>query len=207
MDTDVAWQPGLFGGEGELAVDHRFRGLRRRWLDREAWLDVVPGWVSGADRLFGVLLSGTAWQHRTIRMYQRVLPEPRLTCRWLPDRDELPDPSLGRMARLLSERYGVQFSQVGANLYRDGGDSVAWHGDRVARELPSSTVALVSLGTPRPFQLRPKGGGRSVRLLPQPGDLIVMGGACQRTWEHSVPKTRGVGARISVQFRHAYPTA
>jgi alkylated DNA repair dioxygenase AlkB len=30
----------------------------------------------------------------------------------------------------------------------------------------------------------------------------VMGGSCQRTWDHAVPKTAGsVGPRISVQFR------
>ncbi len=108
------------------------------------------------------------------------------------------------MAEVLSARYGVAFTQVGTNLYRDGADSVAWHGDRVARELPSAVVALVSLGTSRPFRLRPTGGGTSVGLLPGPGDLLVMGGTCQRTWQHAVPKVRAAGPRISVQFRHAY---
>jgi alkylated DNA repair dioxygenase AlkB len=81
---------------------------------------------------------------------------------------------------------------------------VAWHGDRVARELPEATVALVSLGVPRPFKLRPKGGGRSIAYLPDRGDLLVMGGSCQRTWDHAVPKVSNAGPRMSVQFRHAY---
>jgi alkylated DNA repair dioxygenase AlkB len=98
----------------------------------------------------------------------------------------------------------VEFTQIGANLYRDGADSVAWHGDRVARELPEAVVALVSLGAVRPFRLRPTGGGPSIGLLPGPGDLLVMGGSCQRTWQHSVPKTRASAPRISVQFRHVY---
>jgi alkylated DNA repair dioxygenase AlkB len=108
------------------------------------------------------------------------------------------------MADLLSGRYGVAFTQVGVNLYRDGSDSVAWHGDRVARELPEAVVALVSLGAARPFRLRPTGGGPSVGYLPGPGDLLVMGGSCQRTWQHAVPKTRAAPPRISIQFRHAY---
>jgi alkylated DNA repair dioxygenase AlkB len=108
------------------------------------------------------------------------------------------------MAAALSERYGVEFTQVGANLYRDGADSVAWHGDRVARELPEAVVALVSLGAPRPFRLRPTGGGASVGYVPGPGDLLVMGGSCQRTWQHAVPKMRVAAPRMSVQFRHAY---
>jgi len=115
-----------------------------------------------------------------------------------------PPDDLRTMAGALSDRYRVRFTQVGGNLYRDGADSVAWHGDRVARDLPESVVALVSLGATRPFRLRPTGGGPSVLYRPGAGDLLVMGGSCQRTWQHSVPKCRGVGARISVQFRHAY---
>lgn len=207
MAIDLAWQPPLFGGDGEPDIDERFAGLRRHELADGAWLEVLPGWLSGADRLFTALLAAAPWRGDDIRMYDRILPQPRLTCRWHRGRDELPDPVLARMAGALSARYRVEFGQVGANLYRDGVDSVAWHGDRVARELESAVVALVSLGAARPFRLRPKGGGRSIGLLPGPGDLLVMGGSCQRTWQHSVPKVRGVGPRISVQFRHAYPDA
>lgn len=157
---------------------------------------------STADDLFARLLDETPWgPQRSVRMYERLVPEPRLTHRWT--LDDAPA-ELAAMARVLSRRYGVEFTQVGANLYRDGADSVAWHGDRVARELPEAVVALVSLGALRPFRLRPTGGGESVSLLPGPGDLLVMGGSCQRTWQHAVPKCRSVGPRISVQFRHAY---
>jgi alkylated DNA repair dioxygenase AlkB len=52
------------------------------------------------------------------------------------------------------------------------------------------------------FALRPHGGGTSLRLPQAHGDLLVMGGSCQRTWEHSVPKTsKACGPRISIQFR------
>jgi alkylated DNA repair dioxygenase AlkB len=196
---DLAWQPSLLDGM-QVEVDV---GVRRRELGRGAWVDIVPGWCANADPLFARLLADTPWSGpRQVRMYDRMVPEPRLTHRWR--LDEAPA-DLTAMARALSDRYGVEFTQVGANLYRNGADSVAWHGDRVARELPSAVVALVSLGAVRPFRLRPTGGGPSVGFMPGPGDLLVMGGSCQRTWQHSVPKTRGVGPRISVQFRHAYP--
>jgi alkylated DNA repair dioxygenase AlkB len=108
------------------------------------------------------------------------------------------------MADLLSNRYDVAFDSVGANLYRDGRDSVAWHGDRVLRTVAVATVAIVSLGAPRRFLLRPRGGGRSIVHRLGPGDLLVMGGTCQRTWQHCVPKSANpVGPRISVTFRHA----
>jgi alkylated DNA repair dioxygenase AlkB len=109
------------------------------------------------------------------------------------------------MAKLLSAHYGVDFTSVGVNLYRDGRDSVAWHGDRVARDSPDDTcIAIVSLGGRRRFLLRPKGGGASVRFELDSGDLLVMGGSCQRTWQHSVPKVARAEARMSVTFRHVY---
>jgi alkylated DNA repair dioxygenase AlkB len=204
-------QASLFDGVGdEPSFDERLDGRRRVELAHGAWVDVVPGWLRGADTLFHRVLARTPWQGRDVRMYDRVVREPRLTHRWVLAGSapaELPDPVLASMAELLSAEYGERFTQVGANLYRDGADSVAWHGDRVARDLPTATVALVSLGAVRPFRLRPTGGGRSIELLPGPGDLLVLGGTCQRTWQHAVPKARGVGPRISIQFRHVYPAA
>jgi alkylated DNA repair dioxygenase AlkB len=133
-------------------------------------------------------------------MYDRVVAEPRLTTRlW----EDPPDP-LPAMAQALSEHYGDDLATVSANLYRDGRDSVAWHGDRVGRRRDETVVAILSLGSPRRFLLRPKGGGRSLRLTPAAGDLLVLGGTCQRTWEHSVPKVAAAGPRISVMFREAY---
>ena len=101
-------------------------------------------------------------------------------------------------------RYGTVFDRLGFALYRDGRDSVAWHGDQVARDLPEALVATVSLGEPRLFALRPKGGGRAVRYHLGHGDLVVMGGTCQRTWDHAVPKVARAGPRVSVMFRPAW---
>ncbi|MFD1653621.1 alpha-ketoglutarate-dependent dioxygenase AlkB [Pseudonocardia alaniniphila] len=205
MHLDLAWQPSLFGAAADgVELDAGFGGVQRRELGDGAWVDHGPGWCRGADDLFARILSATPWAGRDVWMYDRVLPEPRLTHRWRLDDGPAPPAELREMARVLSDRYGVEFTQVGANLYRDGSDSVAWHGDRVARDLPEAIVALVSLGAVRPFRLRPTGGGASVGYLPGPGDLLVMGGSCQRTWQHCVPKTRSVGPRASIQFRHAY---
>ena len=203
--VDLAWQASLLDATADgVELDAGFGGVQRRDLGDGAWVDHGPGWCRGADDLFARLLAATPWAGREVRMYDRVLPEPRLTHRWRLDDGPAPPAELQEMARVLSDRYEVEFTQVGANLYRDGSDSVAWHGDRVARDLPEAIVALVSLGEVRPFRLRPTGGGASVGYLPGPGDLLVMGGSCQRTWQHSVPKARAVGPRMSIQFRHAY---
>jgi alkylated DNA repair dioxygenase AlkB len=64
---------------------------------------------------------------------------------------------------------------------------------------------VLSLGATRRFLLKPAGGGRSTALTPESGDLIVMGGRCQRDWRHSVPKqARETGPRISLNFQSTY---
>jgi alkylated DNA repair dioxygenase AlkB len=130
-------------------------------------------------------------------MWDTVVDEPRLTTGSWADPPE-PAPA---MAAALSARYGLDLSATSANLYRDGADSVAWHGDTSGRRRDTTVVAIVSLGEPRRFLLRPKGGGRSLRFTPAHGDLLVLGGTCQRTWDHSVPKCAAAGSRISLMFR------
>lgn len=211
METraDLAWQPSLLGGEpppaGEaVTFDRDFRGVTRRELAHGAWVDHVPRWVNGADELFRALLDVVRWESRVVPMYDRKVAQPRLTTRWLLEEEQPPLPVLAAMAEALSLRYGVAFTSCGCNLYRDGQDSVAWHGDRVARDLPEATIAIVSVGEPRAFRLRPKGGGTSLGYRLGHGDLLVMGGSCQRTWDHAVPKVARAGPRVSITFRHAY---
>ncbi len=154
--STLAWQASLFGGD-EPAADAAFSSVERRTLAGGAWVDFAPGWLAGADRLFATLLDELAWEGHRRWMYDRMVDDPRLTARGLVGTTGAAGPSWVHMADLLDDRYGVEFTGVSANLYRDGRDSVAWHGDRVARDLPEATVALVSLGGRRPFLLRPEG--------------------------------------------------
>ncbi|MFI6386898.1 alpha-ketoglutarate-dependent dioxygenase AlkB [Nonomuraea sp. NPDC050547] len=192
---DVGEEP----GPGPLAP------VRTR-LSRGAWIDVLPGWLGGADALFERLLREVPWQAERRVMYDRVVDVPRLQ-KFYGEAEPLPDPVLAEARAALDAHYaeelGEPFSTAGLCLYRDGRDSVAWHGDTIGRGAAEDTmVAIVSVGTPRSLLLRPRGGGPSVRRELGHGDLIVMGGSCQRTWEHAVPKTaRPCGPRISVQFR------
>jgi alkylated DNA repair dioxygenase AlkB len=195
----LVWQPSLLG-DASPGFDAAFTGATHRGLGAGAWVELAPGWVRGADALFEMLLEGAPWGSHERRMYDRTVTEPRLTTRLWQD----PPPPLPAMAEALSRRYGADLAAISANLYRDGRDSVAWHGDRFARNRAEAIVAIVSLGSPRRFLLRPKGGGRSVRLEPGGGDLLVLGGTCQRTWEHSVPKSAHAGPRISVMLREGY---
>lgn len=200
---NLSWQPSLFGLD-EVGVDRSLARLSRVDLDPEAWVDQVPGWVSGADRLFEEILATREWEQRSRRMYDQTVQEPRLTAPWRADSGQpLEPPVLEEIRAVLSDRYERDFDSVGFNLYRDGSDSVAWHADRIPAEIEAPVVALVSLGEPRRFLLRPKGGGGSRAFLLGRGDLLVTGGQTQRTWEHSVPKVARAGPRISLGYRHS----
>jgi alkylated DNA repair dioxygenase AlkB len=198
------WQPSLLGAAEQPAIDRSFTSLHRIHLDEGSWVDHAPSWVSGADRLFEIVLFDRPWEQRSRRMYDQRVEEPRLTAPWNADSGQpLEPPILEEIRGVLSERYRRAFDSVGFNLYRDGRDSVAWHADRIAAEIEDPIVALVSLGEPRKFLLRPKGGGASRAFLLGHGDLLVTGGKTQRTWEHSVPKVSRAGPRISLAYRHA----
>ena len=180
--------------------------VRRTVLAHGAWVDIRRGWMAGAGVLFDRLRETVPWREERRRMYDRVVNVPRLLC-FYGEGEELPDPALDAARQALGRHYlaglGEPLCTAGLCLYRDGRDSVAWHGDRIGRGATQDTVvAIVSLGAPRALLLRPRGGGPALRHDLGHGDLLVMGGSCQRTWEHAVPKTaRGTGPRISVQFR------
>lgn len=205
MTADAITLQGTLFAAATPRSDASFGDLTRHDLSEGAWVDHQPEWLSGSDEVFATVLEAAGWAQRTMRMYGEVVEQPRLTAHWdlaaTPDRLHV----VREMGLTLSARYEVEFARVGCNLYRDGQDSVAWHGDRVARQRPAATVAIVSLGERRPFRLRPASGGPSLGFELGRGDLLVMGGSCQRTWRHTVPKIRrAVGPRISVTFRHLY---
>lgn len=204
----MVWQPSLLAVGQVVSLDAGFSRLHHIELDQSAWVDHVPEWVSGADRLFEEVLAARDWGQRSRRMYDRKVREPRLTAPWNADSGEpLEPPVLEEIREVLSRRYERVFDSVGFNLYRDGNDSVAWHGDRIRKEIVDPIVALVCLGERRRFLLRPKGGGASRSFMLGAGDLFVMGGTSQRTWEHSVPKVARAGPRISLAYRHGMDPA
>ncbi|WP_256107521.1 alpha-ketoglutarate-dependent dioxygenase AlkB [Streptomyces sp. ODS05-4] len=199
------FQSSLFDQTDDLRLGP-LDGLRRTPLDRGAWIDLLPGWLTGADALYGHLAAHVPWRAERRRMYDTEVTVPRLLAFYRPA-DPLPHPVLDQARTALSAHYaaelGEPFTTAGLCYYRDGRDSVAWHGDRTGRgDREDTMVAILSVGQPRDLALRPLGGGPARRIPLGHGDLVVMGGSCQRTFEHAVPKTtRAAGPRISVQFR------
>jgi alkylated DNA repair dioxygenase AlkB len=202
----VMVQESLLDLDSEPSLGALAGEVRRTPLANGAWVDVRPGWMSGSAAVFGRLLDVVPWRAERRHMYDKVVDVPRLLCFYGEDQ-QLPDPMLTQAIKALTAHYraelGEQFRTAGLCLYRDGRDSVAWHGDRFGRGRHQDTmVAILSLGAPRALMLRPRGGGQSLRFELGGGDLLVMGGSCQRTWDHCIPKSSHVaGPRISVQFR------
>ncbi|MPY83802.1 MAG: alpha-ketoglutarate-dependent dioxygenase AlkB [Actinophytocola sp.] len=202
----VALQGSLLDVVDDAPALRPLTGATRTPLAGGAWIDLLPGWLTGADLLFERLADEVPWRAERRPMYDRVVDVPRLLSFYDED-DELPHPVLAEARSQLSRRYaaelGEPFRTAGLCFYRDGRDSVAWHGDRIGRGNTEDTmVAIISIGAPRDLLLRPRGGGTTLRHRLGHGDLLVMGGSCQRTWEHAVPKTaKPCGPRISIQFR------
>ncbi|MBG0561706.1 alpha-ketoglutarate-dependent dioxygenase AlkB [Actinoplanes aureus] len=204
-----SYQPSILDlMSGPASTLEPLAGLTRHQLTAGAWVDHLPGWLHGSDAVFETLL-GIDWRAERRKMYDGVVDVPRLL-RWYSGRESLPHPALDAAKAALNSHYaeelGEEFVTAGMCLYRDGRDSVAWHGDTHGRSAKHDTmVAILSFGSPRNLLLRPRAGGHDTLRFPLGhGDLIVMGGSCQRTWEHAVPKTaKPVGPRISVQFRPA----
>ena len=196
------YQTSLFADD---TTDSVVLAPERRRLTRGAWVDVQRSWLADPDAVFSALVEEVPWRAERREMYDSVVDVPRLVHTYLAGAP-LPHPALDEARTALSRHYlpelGEPFVTAGCCFYRDGRDSVAWHGDTIGRGRTADTmVAIVSVGDPRRLLLRPRGGGSSIALTMGHGDLVVMGGSCQRTWEHAVPKVAHAGPRISVQFR------
>lgn len=192
-------QASLFGF-APVSFDDQYGQSTRIDLDAEAWLDYCPMWLAGDETLFSALVDDAEWSQPVVRMYEREVKTPRLVAKIDPSIHEV----IPEIIDSLTSRYGIPLNQVSAGWYRDGSDSVAYHGDRIARDRPRSIVATVSLGAARRFLIRPKEGGKAMSFSLGHGDLVVMGGSCQRTWEHTIPKVAAAGPRIALMFRHRY---
>jgi alkylated DNA repair dioxygenase AlkB len=191
------------------AVD-RAPTFERLDLGDGCWIDVARGFVTDHREVYDALVDRVSWSQNQVFRYERYHDEPRLVGWWSP-RHEPPHPVVPDAHRSIQSHYGVRFDGCGFAYYRDERDSVAFHRDRDLRWLDDTVIALVSLGQRRPFLLRPREHryahevphhGATHDLAPGEGDLVVMGGATQTAWEHSVPKVPSpLGGRVSLQWR------
>ena len=183
---------------GGLAEPERFD------LGADTWIEYAPSWLPGDEALKRDLIERMAWREERREMYDRVVRVPRLGAT-IDDRAQCPE-ALREPRRFLEARYGRTFQVMHMAWYRNGGDGVAPHGDRIGREREETVIAIISLGDARVFRMRENDGPGRREMALGHGDLLVMGGRCQRTWTHEIPKVRHAGERVSVQLREAHST-
>jgi alkylated DNA repair dioxygenase AlkB len=192
-------------GGMEVAVDETFSTVVRIQLDDTSWVDHVQGWLAGDAELMGALMEQASWEQRSRWMYTRMVAEPRLTAEY-PVIADAPQPVLRYLTEVLSERYQRPYRRLWMNWYRDNNDGTGWHADRPANKQDEAVIPVLSLGATRRFLIRPENGGPSTAIVTHGGDLVVMGGRCQKDYQHSVPKQRQyAGARLSLNFSTAIP--
>jgi alkylated DNA repair dioxygenase AlkB len=194
---------GTLFGSSAPAFDASFSSVTRRLLSKDAWLEHAPQWLVGHQTVFDELRAVAAWQHQRRQMYDREVEVPRLVAP-LPERGHA-QALLREAAGVLSRRYGVGLASISLAYYRDGHDSVAPHGDKLGSLRHNTVVAILSLGSPRRFTLRAVDGSLKLSFALGWGDLLVMGGSCQDTFLHGVPKVRHAEPRMSIQFREQVP--
>lgn len=194
-------QSDLFeGSNAHFSIDRSFQTARRFALDDHSWVEVVPGWMSGASLLYEQMRFSVPWLEHNRRMFNKVFREPRMTATYR-NLADVPQQGLLQVASALSSHYGVEYDGLWMNLYRNGQDSTGWHRDHGSCKKLECIVPVLTLGTTRRFLIKPIKGGNSMVFRPSSGDLVVMGGRSQQDWVHCVPKEPAIaGARISVNF-------
>jgi alkylated DNA repair dioxygenase AlkB len=190
-----------------VAVDRTWSTATRIQLDATSWVDHVPGWLAGDDELLRLLVERADWAQRSRWMYTRVVREPRLTAEY-PVIADAPHPVLHHVAGALAAHYGQPYTRLWLNWYRDHEDGTGWHADRPANQLDTTIIPVLSLGASRRFLIRPADGGPSTPITTRGGDLVVMGGRCQKDYRHMVPKQKTpAGPRLSLNFSAPAPAA
>jgi alkylated DNA repair dioxygenase AlkB len=193
-----------------LLIDRSATVERLPLGDGASWVDVVRGFVPAHQELFALLHAETRWQQSEVLRYDKYVAEKRLGAMVRADTVT----AVRQTGLHLESKYRVKFEGVGALLYRDGQDFQGLHSDREMKWLDDTLIGILVLGQRRPFVLRERKGSANDRdrtpagqatddidLQPGEGDLIVMGGRCQRDWLHGVPAADTDQPRISLTWR------
>jgi alkylated DNA repair dioxygenase AlkB len=195
--------------------------MSSNYLPRDGRLELTERFYSAkvAAGLFEALSAEIEWESRRIKMFGKEHPLPRLTA-WYGEPEasytysgiaHVPrawsasqTPALARIRMDLQEHCGQSFNGVLLNLYRGGADHMSWHADDEKVLGPAPTIASLSLGESRVFELKHRDPDLAdpVSLVLSSGSLVVMSGVTQTHWLHRIKKSaKPMGARINLTFR------
>jgi alkylated DNA repair dioxygenase AlkB len=157
-----------------------------------------------SDHYYKILFKESPWEQRTRKMYDKIIPDPRLTVWYGSETPDAWPSTLLEIKERVEQECGIVFNSVLLNYYRDGNDSVAWHSDTLPSSGKHHAIASITFGETRLFKVRHK-TNKNIAQLSIPlthGSFLLMGETMQYHYEHYVPKTsRKIGARINLTFR------
>ena len=166
-----------------------------------------------AMRAFNQIRDESQWEHPEITIFGNTVLEPRLST-WHNElgegykysgvmrRAQPFSKTLSDIRKRCSEVTNTPFNSALVNFYRNGQDGVGWHSDNEACNGPEPTIASVSLGATRRFDMRHRKTGETIKIQLESGSLLVMAGKSQQYWVHQVAKTKRVHEpRINLTFR------
>ena len=118
-----------------------------RWATAPGSTSDRAGWPDGVTTLFDELEASIPWRAERRQMYDRVLDVPRLVSFHDLGSEPAPHPAIAKLRVRLNDIYagelGEPFTSAGLCLYRDGADSVAWHGDTIGRSSTEDTMVAI----------------------------------------------------------------
>jgi alkylated DNA repair dioxygenase AlkB len=167
-----------------------------------------------ANSAFDIFLNELEWQQHTVKIFGKLIPQPRLTALYgINDQSYTYSnltlkplkftPKLLEIHQKLKELTKINFTHCLANLYRDGNDSMGWHADDEKELGENPVIASISLGATRRFQLKHRTSPNlKYQLELEHGSLLLMAGTTQHFWKHQLPKTKKpISPRINLTFR------
>lgn len=169
--------------------------------------------------IFSNLFDCLPWEARTLRMFGREIPQPRLIA-WFADpgceysysgismNNNSWTPELLELKAVCEQFAGTTFNSTLANLYRNGNDKMSWHSDDEPELGIEPCIASLSLGATRRFKFRHRETKEVVDCSLPSGSLVVMSGLSQKMWQHEVPRESKVTEpRINLTFRRVLDTS
>ncbi len=178
-------------------------------------LDYFPNFLDpqSANDLYAQILSELPFQENQIVMFGKQVKVPRLEAYFSLNGENYgysgqtlmnnPFPAfLADLRQKIESITGIPYNALLINYYRDGQDSNGWHADNEKSLGKNPSIASLSLGAERIFELRHLESNKKIKLKLADGSLLHMHGALQHHWKHQLPKVKDLKeARINLTFR------
>jgi alkylated DNA repair dioxygenase AlkB len=187
----------------------------QRYDIQNGWLELIPDFLASSEGtdIFNHCIDHLPFEQGKIKLYGKEHLIPRFES-FLSENGQgygysgkklssHPfDQRITDLKNRIEKATGYRFNSVLVNFYRDGKDSNGWHADNEPELGKNPTIASLSLGASRRFDLQHLPSGTKLSFDLTHGSLLIMGGSLQHFWKHRIPKQLRINeGRINLTFR------